>query len=191
MLTVAAVLGNVCGYWIGRLIGPPLFNPRTGLMGKIFKQSYVAKTHEFFEQLRQPRADPGPLRADRAHLRHPGRRRRQMDFRKFITYTAIGGVLWACGVTTLGYYLGTVPFIQDNLEAALILIVLHLGDPDAGGVRAAQAAGPRRHWPDSRGDADTCPEPSRAAGRAQPTCRPASAARIGGRNCGALSGMVP
>jgi membrane-associated protein len=46
-----------------------------------------------------------------------------MDFRKFITYTAIGGVLWACGITILGYYLGTVPFIHDNLETALILIV--------------------------------------------------------------------
>ena len=47
----------------------------------------------------------------------------KMDFRKFITYTAIGGVLWACGITILGYYLGTIPFIHDNLEAALILIV--------------------------------------------------------------------
>ena len=30
VLTIAAVLGNVCGYWIGRLIGPPLFKPRPG-----------------------------------------------------------------------------------------------------------------------------------------------------------------
>ena len=47
----------------------------------------------------------------------------RMDFRKFITYTAIGGVLWACGVTVLGYYLGNIPLIRDNIEAVLILIV--------------------------------------------------------------------
>ena len=123
VLTIAAVLGNVCGYWIGRLIGPPLFKPRTGLMGKIFQQSYVDKTHVFFEKygnraLILARFVP-IVRTFVTLVAGVGK----MDFRKFITYTAIGGVLWVCGITTLGYYLGTVPFIHDNLEAALILIV--------------------------------------------------------------------
>ena len=47
----------------------------------------------------------------------------KMDFRKFITYTAIGGVLWACGVTIAGFYLGNIPIIKHNIEAVLILIV--------------------------------------------------------------------
>ncbi len=123
VLTVAAVLGNVTGYWIGRKIGPPLFKPRTGLMGKIFKQSYVDKTHVFFEKygnraLILARFVP-IVRTFVTLVAGVGK----MDFRRFITYTAIGGVLWVCGITTLGYYLGTVPFIHDNLEAALILIV--------------------------------------------------------------------
>ena len=50
VLTVAAVLGNACGYMLGRIIGPPLFRERRGVMGKIFKQSYVTKTHAFFEK---------------------------------------------------------------------------------------------------------------------------------------------
>lgn len=123
VLTVAAVLGNVCGYWIGRLIGPPLFKPRTGLLGKIFQQSYVEKTHVFFERygnraLILARFVP-IVRTFVTLVAGVGK----MDFRKFITYTAIGGVLWACGITILGYYLGRVPIIQHNLEAALILIV--------------------------------------------------------------------
>ena len=123
VLTIAAVLGNVTGYWIGRKIGPPLFKPRTGIMGKIFQQSYVDKTHVFFEKygnraLILARFVP-IVRTFVTLVAGVGK----MDFRKFITYTAIGGVLWACGITILGYYLGTVPFIHDNLEAALILIV--------------------------------------------------------------------
>jgi membrane-associated protein len=123
VLTIAAVLGNVTGYWIGRLIGPPLFRPRTGLMGKIFKQSYVDKTHVFFERygnraLILARFVP-IVRTFVTLVAGVGR----MDFRKFITYTAIGGILWACGITILGFYLGRVPFIHHNLEAALILIV--------------------------------------------------------------------
>ena len=47
----------------------------------------------------------------------------RMNFRHFIAYTAIGGVLWAVGVTTLGFYLGNVPFIKHNIDAVLILIV--------------------------------------------------------------------
>ena len=48
----------------------------------------------------------------------------RMDFRKFIGYTAIGGVLWACGVTILGYFLGNVSLIKNNIDAVLVLIVL-------------------------------------------------------------------
>ena len=92
-------------------------------MGQIFKQSYVDKTHVFFERygnraLILARFVP-IVRTFVTLVAGVGK----MDFRKFITYTAIGGILWACGITILGYYLGRVPFIHHNLEAALILIV--------------------------------------------------------------------
>ena len=185
VLTVAAVLGNVSGYWIGRLIGPPLFKPRPGLMGKIFKQTYVDKTHVFFEQygnraLILARFVP-IVRTFVTLVAGVGR----MDFRKFITYTAIGGVLWACGITILGLLPRHVPFIQNNIEAVLVLIVfvslipmlveylLHKRRAKQALAAAAAPTQPHR----------------RAVGRTQPTCRSASAARIGGRNCGALSGI--
>ncbi len=124
VLTVAAVLGNVSGYWIGRLIGPPLFRPRTGLMGRILNPKYVTKTHAFFEKygnraLILARFVP-IVRTFVTLVAGVGK----MDFRKFIAYTAIGGVLWATGVTVLGFYLGTIPFIRNNIEAVLILIVI-------------------------------------------------------------------
>ena len=124
VLTVAAVAGNVCGYWIGRLIGPPLFKPRRGLIGRILNPKYVTKTHAFFEKygnraLILARFVP-IVRTFVTLVAGVGK----MDFRKFIAYTAIGGVLWACGVTTLGYYLGNIPIVRDNIEAVLILIVL-------------------------------------------------------------------
>ena len=123
VLTLAAVLGNVCGYWIGRLIGPPLFKPRRGLVGRILNPKYVTKTHAFMEKygnraLILARFVP-IVRTFVTLVAGVGR----MDFRKFITYTAIGGVLWACGVTVLGFYLGNIPLIRDNIEAVLILIV--------------------------------------------------------------------
>ena len=124
LLTVAAVAGNISGYLLGRLIGPPLFRERSGLMGALFKPSYVAKTAAFFDRygnraLILARFVP-IVRTFVTLVAGVGR----MNFRRFIVYTAIGGILWACGVTIAGYYLGQVPFIHDNIEAVLILIVL-------------------------------------------------------------------
>ena len=47
-----------------------------------------------------------------------------MSFRTFITWTGIGAVIWAAGVTLLGFALGTIPFIAQNIDAVLIAIVL-------------------------------------------------------------------
>ncbi|WP_460741755.1 DedA family protein [Mariniluteicoccus endophyticus] len=123
VLTICAILGNVAGYYLGRLIGPPLFKPRAGLMGKVFDPVYVDKTHEFFEKygsraLILARFVPMvrtfvTLVAGVSH----------MNFRKFIEFTAIGGVLWVWSITVIGYFLGQIPFIQHNLEYMALLIV--------------------------------------------------------------------
>lgn len=124
VLTAAAVLGNVVGYGLGRLIGPPLFRERTGLMGQIFKPSYVEQTRVFLDRygsraLIMARFVP-IVRTFVTLVAGVSR----MSFRHFITYTAIGGVLWAVGVTTLGFYLGSIGFIKNNIDIVLILIVV-------------------------------------------------------------------
>jgi membrane-associated protein len=124
VLTVAAVAGNVTGYWLGRLIGPPLFKPRGGLVGRILNPKYVDRTQLFFDRygsraLILARFVP-IVRTFVTLVAGVGR----MDFRKFIGYTAIGGVLWACGVTIAGYFLGNVDLIKNNIDAVLVLIVL-------------------------------------------------------------------
>jgi len=47
-----------------------------------------------------------------------------MSFRRFISYTAVGGVLWVALVTLAGFFLGTIGFIRKNIDLVLILIVL-------------------------------------------------------------------
>ena len=124
VLTVAAVLGNISGYGLGRLIGPPLFRERTGLMGRIFKPAYVEKTRDFLDHYGSRAlilARFVPIVRTFVTLVAGVSR---MKFRHFIAYTAIGGILWAVGVTTLGYYLGNVSFIKNNIDLVLVLIVV-------------------------------------------------------------------
>jgi len=47
----------------------------------------------------------------------------RMEYRTFVAYNAIGALLWGVGVTLLGYLLGQVQFVHDNIEPILIAIV--------------------------------------------------------------------
>ncbi|MET0134236.1 MAG: VTT domain-containing protein [Kibdelosporangium sp.] len=121
LLTVCAFIGNATGYWIGRWVGPRLFSKPDS---KLFKQEYVEKTHGFFEKY-GPRAIVLArfvpiVRTFITAIAGVGK----MDPKKFFTYSAIGGVFWAAGIVVLGYFLGQIQFVRDNIELMIILIVL-------------------------------------------------------------------
>jgi membrane-associated protein len=46
-----------------------------------------------------------------------------MNYRTFVTFNVLGGLLWGVGLTTLGYFLGEIDFVKDNLEIAAVVIV--------------------------------------------------------------------
>lgn len=121
VLTAMAFLGNVVGYEIGRKAGPAIFRRPDS---RVFRQEYVDKTVAFFDRY-GPRAIVLArfvpiVRTFITVTAGVGR----MDRRRFLTYSGIGAVLWATGVTLLGRLLGGVPFVKANLEPILLLIVL-------------------------------------------------------------------
>lgn len=131
-IPVAAVGGDQTGYWVGRKAGPAIFNRPDS---RIFKQAYVERAHDFFEKygprtVAMARFVPivrtlAPIMAGAS----------KMDYRKFTIYNLCGDIVWGVGVTTLGYFLGQIPFVREYIELILILIVflsvlpmlLHLG----------------------------------------------------------------
>lgn len=120
LLTIAAVTGNLTGYWIGRRAGPALF---TRPDSRFFRQEYVDKTHHFFDRYGSraivlARFVP-IVRTFITAMAGVGR----MDLRTYALYSTIGGVLWATGVTLMGYFLGTIPFVKDHIELILLGIV--------------------------------------------------------------------
>lgn len=124
VLIIAAIAGNTVGYWIGHEVGPRLFRPREGIAGKVFAPEHVDKTNEFFEKHGAPAlilARFVPI--VRTFVTMVGGVA-QMNFRKFISYTAIGGVLWVLIAVQAGYFLGQVDVIRNNFEAALLLIIV-------------------------------------------------------------------
>src|SRR5512143_3721789 len=103
LLTVAAFIGNVSGYEIGRRTGPAIFRREDS---RLFRREYVDKTVAFFE-LYGPRAIVLArfvpiVRTFITVTAGVGR----MNRRRYLVYSGIGGALWATGVTILGSLLG-------------------------------------------------------------------------------------
>ena len=124
VLVTAAVLGNVVGYWVGKKVSPWLFTPRPGLMGKIFSMKHLAQTHAFFERYGSKALVMGRFVPFVRTFITMVAGAAGMSFRTFITWTGIGAVLWAAGVTLLGFFLGRIEFIKNNIDAVLVVIVL-------------------------------------------------------------------
>jgi membrane-associated protein len=121
LLSLAAWLGNLSGYAIGRRVGPSLFHRPDS---KLLNPEGVAKTHAFFEKYGTKAIVLGRfvpiVRTFITAMAGVGR----MDARVYATWSLVGGVLWAAGLTVLGYFLGQNELVQKNIEIIAILIVV-------------------------------------------------------------------
>ena len=120
LVWLAAVIGNQTGYFIGRKAGPAIFNKPDS---RLFKREYVERTSAFFERhggKAVTLAQFVPIvRTFTPVIAGVGK----MHYRHFITFNVLGATFWAFGITWLGYFLGTITWIQDNIDAMILVIV--------------------------------------------------------------------
>jgi membrane-associated protein len=117
----AAIVGDALGYWIGYKAGPPLFNRPNS---RFFRRDHLLAAHDFYERhggktIVLARFMPivrtfAPVVAGAARMR----------YRHFAAYNVIGGMGWVLSMTTLGYLLGQIPWVEKNIEKAIVLIIL-------------------------------------------------------------------
>src|SRR3954453_6583455 len=120
ILILTAYAGTQTGYLIGRTAGPKVFAKEDS---RFFKQKYIDQTYAYFDRyggrtLIVAQFIPF-VRTCASVAAGVGR----MKYRHFALWNLIGVVLWAGGVTLLGYLLGNIGFIKDNIEALLVLVV--------------------------------------------------------------------
>jgi membrane-associated protein len=120
ILVAAAVIGNATGYWVGYKAGPAIFDRPES---RLFKPEHVQKTQGFFDKYGNRAIVLGRfvpiVRTFITVMAGVGR----MEARRYLTYSLIGGVAWAAGVTVLGFWLGQFAFVRSNIELMLILVV--------------------------------------------------------------------
>lgn len=121
LLIVAAVLGDFVNFEIGKHFGQKLFsNPNS----KIFKQSYLQKTHDYYERyggrtIIIARFIP-IVRTFAPFVGGMG----NMNYAQFARYNIVGAVLWVVFFTTLGYFFGQLPFVKEHFSWIMIAIIV-------------------------------------------------------------------
>ena len=126
LLIVAAVLGDFVNFEIGKHFGQKLFsNPNS----KIFKQSYLQKTHDYYEKyggrtIIIARFIP-IVRTFAPFVGGMG----NMNYAQFARYNIVGAVLWVVSFTTLGYFFGQLPFVKEHFSWIMIAIIVFSGVP--------------------------------------------------------------
>ncbi|HET7143700.1 MAG TPA: DedA family protein [Anaerolineales bacterium] len=118
LLIGAAFLGDTVNYSIGHYLGERAYNI------KWIKKEYFDKTHAFFEKhggkaIFLARFVP-IVRTFAPFVAGIGK----MSYSYFITYNIVGGVVWVLLFTLAGYFFGNIPFVRENFEYVIIVIIL-------------------------------------------------------------------
>lgn len=103
LLATAAILGDNVGFWFGNKTGPKIFNRENS---RFFKRKNLIAAHEFYQKhggktIVLARFMPfirtfAPIVAGAVN----------MEYRRFVFFNFLGGLLWAVGVTLVGFGLG-------------------------------------------------------------------------------------
>jgi len=130
LAAIGAIVGGVLGYWIGIKGGLPLVAHYGGYIG--VRRSHIAKAHEFFEKNGAKTILFGRfiavLRTWAAIIAGAA----CMSFTKFVTYNALGSVVWAIVFGWLGFYFGhDLPLLETYISrvSLILLIGLAIGIP--------------------------------------------------------------
>ncbi len=123
VLLIAAITGNMTGYWFGKKVGPKLFERDDSLL---FRKAHVRKAQLFYEKhgaktIMLARFVPivrtfAPIVAGIA----------EMNYRGFLVYNVLGAVLWTVGLTVGGYLFGSLITDVDRYLLPVVLGIIVL-----------------------------------------------------------------
>ncbi len=122
LLIAAAIIGDNLNYFVGKYFsehvlswkfkGKPLVNPE-----------WINEVHNYFEKqgtktIIIARFIP-IVRTVTPFVSGVGK----MNYKTFLPYDILGGILWVSSVTIVGYFLGNIPFVEKNREKFILGIV--------------------------------------------------------------------
>ena len=122
LMMVAAIIGNVFGYWFGRKAGEKLYSRKDSFF---FRKSHIETTKAYYEKhggktLILGRFIPiirtfAPILAGVIKI----------EFKKFMLYNVIGAVAWIGGIGSIAFYLGKqFPQVENYLGYIFVGLII-------------------------------------------------------------------
>jgi membrane-associated protein len=121
VLIIAAILGDMVNYHIGKWAGPRIFRGETS---RWLNPKHLDKTREFYAKhggktIILARFIPivrtyAPFVAGMSG----------MKYSQFFAYNVVGGIVWIVSFTVLGYYFGTLPVVKSNFQYIVLGIIV-------------------------------------------------------------------
>jgi len=121
LLICACLLGDWCGYLLGRRAGPAIFSRPNS---RLFKQEHLQRTQAFYDKhggktIVYAKFVPiirtfAPFVAGIA----------RMPYGRYLTFDIFGATGWVISMTILGFYLGKIPLVQRHFEKFVLLVIV-------------------------------------------------------------------
>ena len=123
LLTSAAVIGNISGYWFGRTVGERLYSRKDSWL---FKKRHIEVTKTYYHKY------GGNLTLIMARFLPVVRTFApviagviKIDFLRFMLFNIIGAVAWILSLTGIGYFLVQIfPQITDYMGYIFIALII-------------------------------------------------------------------
>ena len=120
LLIIAAILGDLVNYHIGKYVGPKAFSGKY----KLLKKEYLERTQSFYlkhggKTIIYARFMP-IIRTFAPFVAGIG----SMRYSRFAMYNVVGAVVWIVSFLFLGYFFGAIPVIKDNFTYVIFAIII-------------------------------------------------------------------
>lgn len=123
-VSFCAIVGDQLGYWIGRRAGQALYKREDSL---IFKKRHLERAHEFYEKYGGKTIVLARFIPVVRTFAPPVAGAANMNYRKFVSFNVLGGVLWVWSMVLIGYSLGSsMPNVVDKYLHVIIAVVIFL-----------------------------------------------------------------
>ena len=119
LLIVAAILGDLVNYHVGKFIGVKAFSGKY----RFLKIEYLNKTQQFYDKhggktIIYARFIP-IIRTFAPFVAGIG----TMSYGRFATYNIVGGIAWVTSFLFIGYFFGSLPIIKSNFTLVIFGII--------------------------------------------------------------------